>query len=100
MKTVNDFSLVPLDKWIDLYDACLGWSAMPWPVASAVADVAKRAKTEVKTEEDFNREIVEYFDSVPSKDLPTVVQKLLEQRTFAIDKEIMDTLSKPEDVIK
>lgn len=81
MKIVNDFSLVPLDKWMDLYDACLGWSVMPKAVASATADVAKRAKTEVKTEEDYNREIADkVVAQIPRKDLPYDLVILLEEK--------------------
>jgi hypothetical protein len=57
MKTELDFSRVPLDKWVDLYNAVHTMSAML--VDKAYLDIEKAARIEVKDEFDYNKEIAD-----------------------------------------
>lgn len=58
MKTELDFKLVPLDKWVDLYNA-LDNSTAEGPFWKAWKDVKKAAEYQVKEEADYNKEIAE-----------------------------------------
>lgn len=60
MKTILDFKLVPLDKWVDLYNACDPEAGSQFVyINNAWKDVTRLAQTQVKDENDLNRELAE-----------------------------------------
>lgn len=58
MKTELDFTRVPLDKWVDLYNA-LDNTDTSGPFWKAWKDVKYAAQYQVKEEADLNKEIVD-----------------------------------------
>lgn len=59
MKTELDFTKVPLDKWVDLYNSVNLQIDAPMYVVRSFKDVKKAAEVQIKEESDLNKEIVE-----------------------------------------
>lgn len=80
MKTVLDFSRVPLDKWIDLYESVEKNSH----VYESLSDIKKFAQTQVKEQSDYDKDIAEacaeYFASAFDTDKYIALSKLLDAR--------------------
>lgn len=85
MKTELDFSRVPLDKWIDLYNATYNGEYHSI-VNATLIDIKKAASVLVKEEEDYNREIVEKMIALnPSEPVSLEIWHLVALRQEAVN---------------
>ena len=63
MQTKLDFSLVPLDKWISVFESCSDLEGlMPHSLVKALNDVQGFATVHVKDENDLNKEIADSYE--------------------------------------
>lgn len=87
MKTVLDFTRVPLDKWVDLYVAVDNNSH----VLECALDVKKFASTEVKEQSDYDAEVAEavtlWWDDTGDVKKATALSSLIAARKEALPKE-------------
>ena len=92
MRTELDFSKVPLDKWVDLYNAC--YSVPSDRIHKAYSDVNKFAEVQVKEQSDYDAEIAEacaeYFDSLGDINKYSVLSDLLDARKKTTEKVVKE----------
>lgn len=83
MKIVLDFSKVPLDKWVDLYESV---DKDPYGHVG-LEDVKKFAQVQVKEQSDYDKEIaeacVDYFNNLSDHSKYSVLSNLLDERKAA-----------------
>lgn len=79
MKKVLDFSRVPLDKWIDLYNSDTH------EFSKIIGDINKFAEVDVKEVSDHNREIVQYLGGLVMKTFPDELVALLKSRDQVLE---------------
>lgn len=87
MKTVLDFTRVPLDKWVDLYTAVDKNSH----VYECASDIKKFASMEVKEQSDYDAEVAEavtlWWDDSGNSDKAKMLSGLIKARKEALSKE-------------
>jgi len=92
MRTELDFSKVPLDKWVDLYNAC--YSVPSDRIHKAYSDVNKFAEVQVKEQSDYDAEVAEacaeYFDSLADINKYRALADLLDVRKKAAEKVVKE----------
>lgn len=90
MKTVLDFSKVPLDKWVDLYTAVDSNSH----VFESASDIKRFATTQVKEQSDYDKEVAEacatYFSDSSSHDNYLKLADALKARSEAPKEDSVD----------
>ena|SRR6185436_3672627 len=93
MKTELDFTKVPLDKWVDLFNAVLEDGEKL--INASLKDVKKAAEVQVKDEADLNKEIAEAYTAWISspKSEPELFSKLTD--AVAARKELLGIKDEP-----
>lgn len=86
MKTVLDFTRVPLDKWVDLFNRVENNAV----IYSWAFDIKKFASMEVKEQSDYDAEVAEaataYLDKISVDNYHTLAE-LVASRKEALPKE-------------
>lgn len=95
MKTILDFTRVPLDKWVDLYRAVNINSY----VYESLADITKIATTQVKEASDYDKEVAEacvaYFTSNYGTPEYARLFDVMEKRSEALKAETKEPATQP-----
>lgn len=91
MKTELDFSRVPLDKWVDLYNAS---GRSPDSITyKAYSDVNKYAEVQVKEQSDYDKDLAdactEWFANSTTESF-VKIQETIKLRTLASPKEVKE----------